>query len=44
METLQELISYVLCYSFSFLLGMFVGMIFCVWAMRAFSINEYDDV
>lgn len=41
---MDTIISYILCYSFSFLLGMFVGIIFCMWAIKAFSINEYDDV
>jgi hypothetical protein len=41
---MDTVIQYILCYSFSFLLGMFVGIIFCMWAIKAFSINEYDDV
>ena len=36
------IIEYVLCYSFSFLLGMFVGILLSMWAMKAFNINEYD--
>jgi len=41
---MDKMIEYLLCYSLSFCLGVLIGMIFAVWAMKAFNLHEYDDV